>query len=110
MEKILATLGLVVIFIAGCGAQPGSWKIQKPGATPIPVVTAVPTQVTKTPTPTSKPTKKPEQQDMEMDVTDGHGNVLTTGDGRSIFQRVNKPRKRCVVKHVKKGLFIGGEK
>ena len=50
---------------------------------------------------------------MEKDVTDGNGQVMSDGQGKSMFIRLKKrtPKpKRQVVHEVKKGLWIGGEK
>lgn len=97
MKKYIFSFALILF--SGCGpTNTDKTIIPTPIPTVLPKVEAIKTAI-----------PMPSTSD-EADITDGKGHVLSTGDGRSIFQRVKKQKGRKVVHQVSKGLFIGGEK
>jgi hypothetical protein len=118
MKNLFANLGIVFIFVVGCGIQPN--KFQGLNSTPSIAVATPDIYSMQVPTPpkfeakisvTPAPGKSTSHShEYEMDVTDGSGRVMTTGDGRSLYVRKKKHKSRQVIHQVKKGFWIGGVK
>ena len=92
MKKTLTSLGIFFIFLIGCGpTKRSSQEVAIPTVKPTPKLIAV----------------NPSVREQDMKYGD---RPMSSGTGKSLFQRQHSPKARQVIHQVKKGFWIGGEK